>query len=173
MKKLILSFMVTSAVVTAAPAFATINAPVPAGNYITFKGHDWAWAAPCAPFAGNSCGPMDMSYQSTQGWRIAEVADFTGGPVAADFGTADDFKCASAYFDTVWTHCDYSDGEIHAIYNDPLSGYEGNTNVDTWVIRAAANGAVPEPAAWAMMIGGIGLIGAAMRRRATRVSFAG
>jgi hypothetical protein len=31
---------------------------------------------------------------------------------------------------------------------------------------------VPEPASWAMMIGGFGLIGAAMRRRTTTVRFA-
>ena len=33
-------------------------------------------------------------------------------------------------------------------------------------------GAVPEPATWAMMIGGFALVGSAMRRRATAVSFA-
>ena len=32
--------------------------------------------------------------------------------------------------------------------------------------------AVPEPATWAMMIGGFGLVGGAMRRRATRISYA-
>jgi len=32
--------------------------------------------------------------------------------------------------------------------------------------------AVPEPAGWAMMVGGFGLTGSLMRRRATRVSFA-
>jgi hypothetical protein len=31
---------------------------------------------------------------------------------------------------------------------------------------------VPEPATWAMMIGGLGLVGSAMRRRAVRVAFA-
>jgi len=31
---------------------------------------------------------------------------------------------------------------------------------------------VPEPAAWAMMVGGFGLIGGAMRRRKTTISFA-
>ncbi len=35
-----------------------------------------------------------------------------------------------------------------------------------------AAGAVPEPATWAMMIGGFGLIGASLRRRAARVAFA-
>ena len=35
-----------------------------------------------------------------------------------------------------------------------------------------ASPGVPEPAAWAMMIAGFGLVGGAMRRRATRMSFA-
>jgi hypothetical protein len=39
--------------------------------------------------------------------------------------------------------------------------------------NAGGNGAVPEPASWAMMVGGFGLIGAAMRRRQrTAVRFA-
>ena len=33
-------------------------------------------------------------------------------------------------------------------------------------------GAVPEPASWAMMIGGLGVVGAGMRRRARKVKFA-
>lgn len=35
-----------------------------------------------------------------------------------------------------------------------------------------ASGAVPEPATWAMMIGGFALVGASMRRRSMAVSFA-
>lgn len=37
---------------------------------------------------------------------------------------------------------------------------------------AGGNGAVPEPASWAMMVGGFGLMGAAMRRRKTSLVFA-
>ena len=37
---------------------------------------------------------------------------------------------------------------------------------------ATATAAVPEPATWAMMLGGFGLIGGAMRRRRTTVRFA-
>jgi hypothetical protein len=37
---------------------------------------------------------------------------------------------------------------------------------------APTQGAVPEPATWAMMLGGFALVGAAMRRRPTAVSFA-
>lgn len=39
-------------------------------------------------------------------------------------------------------------------------------------IGAAPSAAVPEPATWAMMIGGLGLVGMTMRRRKTSVSFA-
>ncbi len=39
-------------------------------------------------------------------------------------------------------------------------------------INGAVAGAVPEPATWAMMIGGLGLVGASMRRRSAKVSFA-
>jgi hypothetical protein len=35
-----------------------------------------------------------------------------------------------------------------------------------------ASGAVPEPASWAMMIGGLAFVGFAMRRRSVKVSFA-
>jgi hypothetical protein len=43
---------------------------------------------------------------------------------------------------------------------------------DTWLVRGAGNG-VPEPAAWAMMLAGFGLVGSAMRRRQkVAVSFA-
>lgn len=44
-----------------------------------------------------------------------------------------------------------------------------------WQLRGdvvAAAPAVPEPATWAMMMGGLGLVGASMRRRKTAVAFA-
>lgn len=43
---------------------------------------------------------------------------------------------------------------------------------DLRLIQVADAGAVPEPAAWAMLIAGVGLTGAAMRRRRVRVAFA-
>lgn len=51
-------------------------------------------------------------------------------------------------------------------YNDLVFSFS-NT------LAAPAPGAVPEPASWAMMIGGLGLVGGAMRRRrGMRVAFA-
>ena len=49
------------------------------------------------------------------------------------------------------------------------SGYLVNTSQ---IYRQYISAAVPEPATWAMMIMGFGLIGGAMRRRSTRISFA-
>lgn len=52
----------------------------------------------------------------------------------------------------------------------PLSTIDGGPNNET--LRITSPGAVPEPASWAMFIGGFGLLGAAMRRRPNRVAFA-
>lgn len=58
-------------------------------------------------------------------------------------------------------------------------GYFGLTDCSTTVtgkFKLAAPGplatAVPEPASWVMMVGGFGALGAALRRRSAKVSFA-
>ncbi len=55
-----------------------------------------------------------------------------------------------------------------------LSGITLNQPVPlTGDLKYVGNGAVPEPASWAMMLGGFGLVGGAMRRRkAATVSYA-
>ena len=162
MKCAVLCVIVSSALLSASPAVAQIDAPVPTNNYITFGGSDWAWAAPCAPMEP-SCGVVDFSYQGTQGWRLPTADEFLAGPLAADFGTYDNFRCASAWFSTNYTHCDYGDGVQFAVYGDPRNPYPGNGAVETWAIRNAA--AVPEPTTWAMMLFGFVAISVAMRRR--------
>ena len=54
-------------------------------------------------------------------------------------------------------------------YTDPsaqFQQFEGRVSI------ASVAGAVPEPATWAMMIGGFGLAGASLRRRGVKVSYA-
>jgi len=46
------------------------------------------------------------------------------------------------------------------------SYYNDSTGINLTVSTADAPGGVPEPASWAMMVGGFGLVGGAMRRRA-------
>ena len=184
------------AIAAASPAAAIINAPVATNAYVTFGGLDWAWANPCAPGPGygngQSCGAIDLSYQGTQGWRVATAADFASGmnytkfqfaganvpasgtdPVsgATFFGSNPvDTTCATPWFSTFYGHCDYNDGVTSAVFNKPGNPFDGNYAVETWVVRDPAGGAVPEPASWAMLIAGFGLVGAASRRRRTAVA---
>ena len=57
------------------------------------------------------------------------------------------------------------------IYTLVVTGSAGSSASFTgdFTVTAAA---IPEPASWAMMIGGVGLAGGALRRRSTKVSFA-
>ncbi|KRB42667.1 PEPxxWA-CTERM sorting domain-containing protein [Phenylobacterium sp. Root700] len=157
-----------------APASAAINAPIPSANYISFGANDWAWASPCPPSGGangTTCGTgpvLDLGYQSTQGWRLPTGAELAAGPSVADFGTASSFACASAWF-TTYSHCDYGDAQGGAIFG---AAGGGNWYAETWVVRSTDWGAVPEPATWAMMIVGFGLVGGAVRRRRTSAAFA-
>jgi len=60
-------------------------------------------------------------------------------------------------------------GALNTIRVLGTTSSEGGTYSGTLTFAAAA---VPEPASWMMMIGGFGLMGAAMRRRKTSVAFA-
>ena len=56
-----------------------------------------------------------------------------------------------------------------------LQGYNSGNSYDIhWdnLNASATTGAVPEPASWAMMLGGFGLVGGAMRRRSAKLRFA-
>lgn len=64
-----------------------------------------------------------------------------------------------------WSNGDFGGGATYG------AGFTDGADVLDYVGDIAVT-AVPEPATWAMMIGGFGLIGASLRRRSTKVSFA-
>ena len=74
-------------------------------------------------------------------------------------------------------------GALTAFYLTGVSLAPGNHSIDVtgnWGPKGGSFGgqldftvaAVPEPATWSLMIGGFGLLGAAMRRRRVSVSYA-
>ena len=56
------------------------------------------------------------------------------------------------------------------VFPSNLVPNEGSDAADMNIWAYAGGGNVPEPASWAMLIAGFGLVGAAMRRRATVVA---
>ncbi len=160
---------------------APINAPVPTNAYITHGGLDWAWGGACA--YGGECGLGDLSYQSTQGWRLPTLAELGALPVdfatqvrcvganAPDGGTealtgayfggspGGDAACATAWFDAVHTHCDWGDGASGA-----WAGLDATPYADQLFVRVATVDA-PEPATLALFSLGSLLIGATARPR--------
>ncbi len=59
-------------------------------------------------------------------------------------------------------------GEFAREYNNAAGGHPGGTGGSrwsTWIAEINAGTAVPEPASWAMLIAGFGLVGATLRRR--------
>lgn len=161
--KLILGALAALSISSAASA--AINLPVPSDLYIEVGGLDWAWAGPCAPFASASCNASGTDtlteYQAGQGWRIPTFAEFAARPDDEAF----DGRCASPYFGSGWTQCDFGDAVYnygYVVENDFESS--GSNFAETWFVRDGS-GAVPEPATWALMILGFGSVGAMMRRR--------
>lgn len=195
LKKMTMSLLAASIATLAAGQVqaAFIDAPVPTNAYITFNGMDWAWGSPCAPTPGFSCDGSAgsyLAYQGALGWRLPTVTELAARPSASDFlfaganvpaggvdpvsgatmGSPGAGACATAYFSSVFRHCDFNDGvamDIHGITNGASS--------ETWFVRtSAAVAAVPEPTTWAMMALGMGAVGFSMRRRkaTTKVTYA-
>jgi PEP-CTERM motif len=165
-------------------AAAIFNLPVPRNAYITIGDLDWAWGGAVAWL--NPLSPGDLTYQSTQGWRIPTAEEFGAHPTANQFffaganvsfvGGTDpvtgmpyggghdpqDEACAAAYFTSIIQRCDTIDGIGGGWANPGTSLFDPREPL--YVRTANVNTAVPEPATWGMMLVGFGLVGGAMRR---------
>lgn len=184
MKRLLLATALAAGLATApgGAEAAYLDVPVPTNAYITRGGLDWAWAFPLPAASG-----LDLSYQSTQGWRLPTAAELAFAPLATDFvfaganvpfGGSDPVSgalfaatnanltgaaaCATPYFSNTYRHCDWQDGNGQPY--GPWAGTEGAFFfADQLVVRAAA--AVPAPASLALFGAGLLGLGAVTRRR--------
>jgi hypothetical protein len=171
-----------------------INSPVPSNAYLADfdgTGLDWAWAAPC-PQPGDFCGDgapsIDLTYQSTQGWRLPTVDELMNSPLATNFvfaganvpymsggGGIDpvsgaqfhvpnsdltgDAACATPYFSAQYYWCDWQDGR-----GEPNGPWAGMPGAESFAEQLVVRAAVPEPGALGLL-GVAGLVGFAIRRR--------
>lgn len=122
----------------------------------------WRPTAQDFVFPGANVGQGGVDFAS---WSLFGEGD--GIPV--DVGG--DGACAATYFsgDNAFRECNWYDGTTGHIW-DPGADYSQVDKesleywgLDTWVVRGELN--VPEPASWALLITGFGLVGATLRRR--------
>lgn len=132
-------------------------------------------------------------YIDGNGFRDGEVGDYSylsqtfsdtaGGALTLDFDFWSDAGSQFVLFNGVqvpnsfvgpenWTHYTFnlglatgSDTITFRGRNDP--SYNALTHVSV-----TESGAVPEPASWALMLGGFGMVGGALRSRKAKVAFA-
>ena len=144
---------------------------LPESVFITVNGLDWTWAAPVSVtdwFGSNTLSDPSLH----AGWRYATEAEWNARPDATMFmGDGGNVIQSAVYWNTSFNYVDYNDGLQGSLSRTLDSGGFFN---DIWYVRnhVTAGGVVPEPASWALMLGGFGLVGGAMRsRRKAAVSF--
>lgn len=119
---------------------------------------------------GTQCGSEVCFPVTEAGIMSADPAknDF----LIANYGANGSWFGTNYFYIFPWANSPLGLG-LQANFNGLLyDSYNGLYKPDNWALTAA-NAPVPEPEIWALMIGGLGLVGAAMRRRAaTAVRFA-
>jgi hypothetical protein len=131
---------------------------LPSNTYITIGNLEWTAAAPVSSpnwYGSNTLSGPDLH----AGWRFATEEEFANRPDWSAFAGAQ----SAIYWNTNFNYVDVGDQVNRTL---DLSG--NPDSLDIWYVRDVnGSGAVPEPATWALMIGGFGMAGAALRRRRT------
>jgi hypothetical protein len=149
MKRLLfLTILLTSALLA-----GPLPGPVPDDLVIDYNNLLWAWASPCA----GGCSMPLPTYQ--EGWRYASEVEWASRPAPEDFLRPDgSVRCASAYFDPIFTHCDLDDA-----LGGYVTSYPTGDNYESWFVKDIEGGAIPEPSA--LWLAGSGLLAALLAKR--------
>jgi len=155
----------------------------------------WGWNVNANGYAGSTSAFTNQSYPAN--WEYSFIASGNG----TFSGTYNILGAGNTFgLQPLYTSNDWTSGSLGGDLNDPTgsgtfsvalisghtytmsianfgnignsAGFVANGSADSnfqWHIDYTG---APEPASWAMMLGGFGLVGAAMRRRKTTVSFA-
>jgi hypothetical protein len=170
----------------AALALTAVAAPASAAVQI-FASYDGSFADTTSFTIVTDADLTNVSFGASGGipgagtWNIADgtvnagtttlaFLDF-GGPFSYDYDDfytgAEDFTFSASYLGNTVTAAfspsnNQSGGFVGFLGNN-VDGWESDANVESTLVATA--GGVPEPASWALMIGGFGMAGAALRRR--------
>lgn len=127
----------------------------------------YAFPSPYAPFypSGLDYDPSSGPSAYGKGGAGKLMGALLGTFTATPSGPADYFMIGLSYQFTAAVS-----GNLYGLANDCPNCYGDNGG--GFEVTLAPLAAVPEPAAWAMMIVGFGLAGGAMRRRRSAVAFA-
>ena len=105
---------------------------------------------------GASASQLFFDYSGASGYLLFQQGSF---------GTGMKYYCSASVFDT----CFQGASAVPEAFNSASAQVEPRTG--NQVIGSVA-GMVPEPASWALMIGGFGMVGACMRRRSAEIGVA-
>jgi hypothetical protein len=136
-------------------AFANpIASDLPADTYIIKDGLEWTWASPVNEETWGSNILSAPSFHA--GWRFATDLEMQNRPVLADFTRPDgSYIQSAAYWNSVYTHVDA--GDLGSGLVNSAWGHSWN---ETLYVAA-----VPEPETYALMLAGLGVVGAIARRK--------
>ena len=140
-----------------------INTPYEGTLTITFAAPVTAFALDLGTFYGTPIPPGVTPGAATTAYGQPVQIGTSQGNFTFNTNTTQTMAFFGITSDTAFTSF-----TIHG-----LSNQTGASNVfDNVRYGSAAAGAVPEPATWAMMIIGFGMVGASLRRRQAKVAFA-
>jgi hypothetical protein len=172
---LLLGLGLAAAPVIAAPAITSVNADLTTSPYtFSFLGSSFT-------VLGNGGFPNYLSVSTAGGGAVRTVfgspsTDFTDrGTVIYDASTLGGYASFSSLTSVPYTNGDNylglrasSGGQDYYGFlfttNSTLNSYGFERTANTGINPATALAAVPESSTWAMMIGGFGLVGGALRR---------
>ncbi|MCU6454066.1 FxDxF family PEP-CTERM protein [Sphingomonas sp. A2-49] len=173
MKKTILATMAAVAAFAAAPSASATTFPVGSPNFTGSPGPNGTFSA---DFGNSGIAAGDFSDSFTFTLPANGLGSGTVSTSASIFGSPNDTDFTSVTINNVAATLTKLEGglfEVAFAGGVPITGGSLNTLTVTGVSRGSGAyggqlsfipSAVPEPAAWAMMILGMGAVGFAMRR---------
>lgn len=161
--KILASLALGLALSVPAQAVSRLNEALPDSIIVSAGGMEWVWAGPCAtlePSCGTSVLRDNFKIPTAAQW-LASFAD--AAALSSAFTSSSGAPiCGSAWFNTMYDHCDPYDLTIGYIWGapSPISGSPNDRLSESFLVRA-----VPEPETYAMLLAGLALMGFVARRR--------